>query len=104
MKKKVKDIFEGKIKLTEKWYMSIDPLNYILYKLKKTTEEDGQIKETMVLEGYYGRLEHLIAAILTKHIDDNMAKALKGNLDTIEILAKEIKDNVIKNVGDLKGM
>lgn len=89
--KTVQERIDGMVDLGKDWYMDVQEIQYVLWKKKVLIDDDGNKKDTLVLNGYYGRLKQVDKAILEKHIDKNMARALQGNIDEMEQLAIDIE-------------
>ncbi len=82
------------IKISDKYYLETDALNYILK--EKKIRKDGKKKGEEYYENiaYFGRIEHLYNYIIEKEIKENIE--LLNNIEKVIELKREISKEDMK--------
>ena len=82
------------IKLTEKYYLTSDKLNYILQERQIIKKGERIGAETFVPFAYFGNFKHLANTILELEIRESDITELKEIKDLLIKIETEINDNI----------
>ena len=80
------------IKLTDNYQISTDSLNYILQKRVIVTKGENEGNERVENVGYYGKIEHLLNALIEQRIkvlDIDSIASLRAEISRLKDFIKE---------------
>lgn len=91
------------IKLTDNYQISTDSLNYILQKRVIVTKGENEGNERVENVGYYGKIEHLLNALIEQKIKDLDIDSIASLRAEISRLKDFIKEQVSLIEEQMKG-